>query len=298
MTSGRGVFLASFLALSSLPATAAELPPAAKAIVAGIEASQTDKAVEAADQALKAAPVDAVTLLWAGRAYGLKALEASIFSKLSWAKKCREAWEKAAQLDPANLDVRRELIRYYVLVPGIFGGGHDKAEAQVARIAPIDPLKGNLARGLFYELTKRPVEAEMAYRKAVELDPDAAEPALALGNFLGGQRRWAEVRALIEKRLAAHPADATAFYQFGRFSSISGEDLEKGIVYLDRFLASHETPGGPSWADARWRKGLVFEKQGRVSEAIAEYRMALKLRPGHRGARRELRRLPSPDPLR
>ncbi len=240
---------------------------------------------------MREAPADAVTLLWVGRAYGQKALEASIFTRLLWGRKCLGAWEKAIQLDPANVEVRRELIRYYVVAPGIGGGGNDKAEAQVAKIAALDPLKGTLARGLYCELTKRSAEAEAAYRKAVELDGNAAEPTLALGNFLGGQKRWAEARALIEKWLTADPGNAIAIYQVGRLSSISGEELEKGIVYLDRFLSSPPPADGPSWADAHWRKGLIFEKLRKLPDAIAEYRMVLKLRPGHRGATRELRRL-------
>ena len=278
-------------ALTALPAFAAELPPTAQAIVDGFATGSVDKAVEAAEAGLKSAPKDPVTLLWAGRAFGQKSMEASVFTKMSWAKKCRTAWETAVELDPANVEVRRELLRYYVLAPGFAGGGEDKAEAQVVKIAALDPVKGELARGFYYELAKKPAEAEKAYRKAIQLDPKGIDPQVTLANLLGSQKRWDEARVLFEKRLAADPDDRLAVYQLGRYSAVSGKDLEKGLAYLDRYLAAPPPEDGPSWADARWRRGLVLEKLGKTPEAIAEYRTALKLNPGHRAAKRELERL-------
>ena len=260
-------------------------------IRAALEKGDPDAATKAADAALKASPNDTDVLLWAGRAYGQRTMSASVFTKMSWAKKCREAWEKAISIDPSSLDTRNELLRYYLLAPGIVGGGVEKAREQAARIAAIDATQGHIALGRIAEHEKDLPAAESAYRKAAETDPKGIDGPIAFATFLGGQKRWAEARAIFGKRLAADPNDAVAVYQLGRVALFSGEELEKGLACFDRYLTLPVPEDGPTHADARWRKGLVLEKLGKTPAAIAEYREALKENPGHRGAKRELERL-------
>ena len=270
---------------------AGEAPKPSDPIRTALEKRDPDAAVAAADAALKSSPRDTDVLLWAGRAYGQRALSASVFTKMSWAKRCREAWEKAVGIDPAFLEARNELLRYYLMAPGIAGGGVEKAREQAARIAAVDATQGHVARGRVAEHEKDLAGAEAAYRKAAEVDPKGITGPIALASFLGGQKRWGEARAIFEKRLAADSNDATAVYQLGRIAYFSGEEMEKGIALFDRYLAMTTPPDGPSHADARWRKGLLLEKLGRTPAAAAEYREALKLDPAHRGAKRELERL-------
>lgn len=286
--------LATLLAGSAPAAGPAPAAPAASPsapIQAALEKGDPDAASEAADAVLKASPGDADALLWAGRAYGMKAMSASIFTKMSWAKKCRQAWERAVEIAPANVEARFELLRYYLMAPGIAGGGVDKARAQAVKLAEIDATRGYIAAGTIADHEEKPKEAEAAYRKAMESDSLGVQGPLAFATFLAGQKRWPEARAIFERRLAADPADALAVYQLGRLSLLSGEELEKGLALFDRFLALPAPKDGPTHADARWRKGLLLEKLGRTSAAIAEYREALKTNPAHRGAKRELERL-------
>jgi tetratricopeptide (TPR) repeat protein len=160
-----------------------------------------------------------------------------------------------------------------------------------------DPIRlalqrgGHIARGRVAEHEKDLAGVEAAYRKASESDPRGTAGPIALAAFYGGQKRWAEARAIFEGRLAAEPDDAFAIYQLGRLAYFSGEDLEKGVSCFERYLALPVPEDGPTHADARWRKGLLLEKLGKTPAAIAEYREALKADPAHRGARRELERL-------
>jgi tetratricopeptide (TPR) repeat protein len=290
----RAVRLVSLaLLLASLAASAAAPAPAKRSdpIRLALQKGDPEAAVTAADAALKSFPKDTDVLLWAGRAYGQRAMSASVFSKMSLAKKCRESWEKAVAIDPAFLDARSELLRYYLVAPGIAGGSVEKAREQAARIAAVDVTQGHVARGRVAEHEKDLAGAEAAYRKASESDPKGSAGPIALATFYGGQKRWAEARAIFEKRLAAEPDDALAIYQLGRVAYFSGEDLEKGVAFFERYLTLPVPDGGPTHADARWRKGLLFEKLGKTPAAIAEYREALRADPAHRGARRELERL-------
>ncbi len=273
------------------PVHAAEAALPSAPIQAAMAKADHDAASTAAEAVLKAHPRDANALLWAGRAYGMKAMSASIFTKMSWAKKCHEAWEKAVEIDPSALEPRLELLRYYLMAPGIAGGGVEKARAQAARIASLDATQGYIAAGTVADHEKRPAEAETAYRKAAEIDPKGTQGPVALASFFARHERWDEARSIFEKRVAVDPNDAFAIYQLGRISYLSEKEMEKGVVLFDRFLALPVPKDGPTHADARWRKGLLLERLGRKPAAIAEYREALKEDPGHRGAKRELERL-------
>ncbi|HYN41929.1 MAG TPA: tetratricopeptide repeat protein [Thermoanaerobaculia bacterium] len=277
------------VAAGPAPAAIAALPSAP--IQAALEKGDPEAATLAAEAALKTSPKDADILLWAGRAYGQRALSASIFTKMSWAKKCRQAWERAIEIAPANAEARFELFRYYLMAPGIAGGGVDKARAQAVKLTELDPMRGYIARGMIADHEKKPKEAEAAYRKAMEADQFGVQGPIALASFYARQKRWPEARAIFERRVAADPSDALALYQLGRLSLLSGEEMEKGLTLFDRFLSLDAPKDGPTHGDARWRKGLLLEKLGRTPSAIAEYREALKAQPGHAGAKRELERL-------
>ena len=285
--------LRPLLALPLLAALsgAGAVPKPSDPIRAALATQDPEAATDAADTALKSSPKDTDVLLWAGRAYGQRTMTASVFTKMSWAKKCRESWEKAVAIDPAFLDARTELLRYYLMAPGIAGGGVPKAREQAEGIAAVDATQGHIARGRIAEHEKDLAGAEAAYRKAAETDPKRTTGPIALAVFLGGQKRWGGARAIFEKRLAADPNDATAVYQLGRVAYFSGEEMEKGVALFERYLALPVPADAPSHADARWRKGLLLEKMGRTPAAVAEYREALKLDPAHRGAKRELERL-------
>lgn len=290
----QAVLLTLFTTLAMLPAGsahAAEPAPPWAPVQTALEKGDAEAAVKAADAAVKAAPKDADTLMWAGRAYGNKAVSASVFTKLSWAKKCREAWERGVEAAPSDVDARFELLGYYLMAPGIAGGGVEKARAQATKIAGLDSTRGLVAAGMVLEKEEKHAEAEAAYRKAAEADPKGVYGPIAWAGFLAKQKRWPEARAIFEKRVDADANDAMAIYQLGRLALLSGEQLEKGLAFFDRFLSLVPPKDGPTHADARWRKGLLLEKLGRTPAAIAEYRQALKENPRHRGAKRELERL-------
>jgi len=284
-------FLALLALVPALAALAADVAPPSAPIQAALEKRNPEAATAAADAALKALPKDPDVLLWAGRAYGQRALSASVFTKMSWAKKCHEAWERAIEMAPGNVEARFELLRYYLMAPGLAGGSVEKAQAQAVELGELDAMLGYMARGMIADHEKKPKEAEAAYRKAMEADQFGVQGPIALASFFARQKRWPEARAIFERRIAADPNDAFALYQLGRLSLLSGEEMEKGLTLFDRFLSLDAPRDGPTHGDARWRKGLLLEKLGRTPAAIVEYREALKAQPGHAGAKRELERL-------
>lgn len=261
--------LITALALLLATATAADpLPQEAARIRDALAREDLEAAIEASERAMKDAR-DARVLLWAGRAFGLQALKASLLTKLKWAGRTREAWEKAVELDPNGLEARFDLLQYYLQAPSIAGGGRDKAEAQVRRIAALDPAQGKLAESYLALADGDAQRALSLQREAYAMDADAPRIALALAMSLQRDARWEAVQALWSERLARRPGDALARYQLGRLAAVRGENLEEGLALLDAFIAAGEVPDGLSLAAAHWRRAQILEKLGRIDEARA-----------------------------
>ena len=80
------------------------------------------------EKAFNAQPSNADYALWLGRAYGRRAETSGPFTAPGFASKARQYFEKAARLNPRNLEALSDLFEYYLEAPGFLGGGMDKAQ--------------------------------------------------------------------------------------------------------------------------------------------------------------------------
>jgi tetratricopeptide (TPR) repeat protein len=254
-------------------------------------AGHLDAALKAADTVLQSEPRNVTYLNAIGGLYCDQAQKASVLTRLSWAGKCHGTWERAVAIDPRNIDVRLNLIQYYLQAPGIAGGGVSKAKDQANAIAALDPVRGEIAWGGIGRSEKQLGEAERHYRRAAEVDRDGIRGPVALANFYASQKRWGEAQAVFERRLATDATDTFAAFHLGRLLQAQGTGLQKALALFDQYLAAPSPPGGPTHADAWFRKGEVLLKLGKKAEATVAFESALKLAPDHRAAARELGRI-------
>jgi len=265
----------AFAGAASLPASALPRPPEVAQINAELAAGDLDGAIEQAEAWAKREPQSSVAHLWLGRVYGRQAIEASVFTKLSWAGKCREAWETAVKLDPSNVDARFDLLGYYLQAPGVAGGGRDKAEATLPQIDALHASFGELARGQIAASQKDLAGALRHFEAAVTADPDSVRARNALAGLHLREKRNADARAVWTQLLERKPEDAYATYQLGRMAAVTGEELEAGLIQLDAFLAMADTPDDLSKPAAHWRRGQILSKLGRTDEARAALQLAM-----------------------
>ena len=129
------------------------------------------RASEALERACNAQPSNAEYALWLGRAYGRRAETSGPFTAAGWASKARQYFEKAARLNPRNLDALSDLFEYYLEAPGILGGGMDKAQTVAGQMAHVDPSEGYWAMYKLAEERKDYSRAEEQLRRAVEVAP-------------------------------------------------------------------------------------------------------------------------------
>jgi tetratricopeptide (TPR) repeat protein len=253
------------------------------------------------------------------------AQNAGPLKQLGLARRFHKEAEVAVALDPKRFDAQDALLMFFLKAPGVMGGGKDKAQAKVAEIAKLDPVKGAFAHARLALANHDSAAALADYRRAVALVPNDYEPRITLANALAARNDWvgAEREATEAKRLdsgragsyalmamiEAHrggwsdldavlaeseknvPGNLNPYYQAARTLLADNRELPRAERYLRHYLSVPPEGGTPAWSAAHWRLGLVLEKQGRKPEAIAELEAAVRARPPYEPASKDLKRL-------
>lgn len=216
-----------------------------------------DSAIKACEKAVELAPKSSEYQLQLGDTYNFAAQKAGVFSKMSLGKKCLVAYEKAVELDPANLTARSSLMAVYQMAPGMMGGGVDKAYEQAAAIKKLDANRGHVAYAILYV----------------------------------GEKKFAEAFTEVEEVLKTAPDNYLALFQFGRLTTLTGERVDRGIEALNKCLTLPPPPGSPGHEAAQWRLGILWEKKGDKQAARAAYEAALAINPNFQQAIDALKKL-------
>jgi len=247
-----------------------------------------DRAVASLEKAAILDPKSAEAQVWLGRAYGQKALRASVLAQASMAGKVRRAFERAVELDPDNLDARIALVEYYTRAPGIMGGSAAKAREQAAQIRRRDPLRGHQAYGRIAEHEKRWDDAVAEYNQAASEFPGRREPFVWRAGLASRRKDYAGAFEILESLLRARPDDATVCFSIGHLGAQTGERLDRAEECLKLYL--QHTPGKdePALAAAHFELGAVYDRKGNRDLARSEYRQALALEPSMQAAREAL----------
>jgi tetratricopeptide (TPR) repeat protein len=258
---------------------------------AWLKLRQWDDAVEELEKAASLRPQDGAVRLWLGRAYGMKAAHASIFSAFGLARKTRRAFENAAGLSPDNLDVRFDLLQYYLEAPGIVGGGKDKAEAQAREIARVSPRLGHTARAEVFKDAKAWEKARAELAQAVEKFPEDAGAYLDLAQYLLQRADYQGAAANAQAALARDGTNPSAqlCLAAARIKLRSGvpEALAALRTLADGPLADHDPP----FEEVYFRLGEAHQVLGQAAEARRAFETALGFNPEHEASKQALKKL-------
>jgi tetratricopeptide (TPR) repeat protein len=252
---------------------------------------EVETAVASFEKAVSLSPRTSDYHFWLGRAYGQQAMQASLFSKGSLAKKVQHEFETAVQLDPRNTDARMGLIDFYLLAPGIMGGSDEKAQAQVDAIRRYAPMDGYNAAARIYRQNKKPDLAEQEYRAAVKAFPNELKPRFWLASFLRGSKKYDLAFAEYENAMRMEPQSKVAQYGYGRTAAESGKNLDRGIEYLRGYLGYQPKEDEPQAVNAYFWLGTAFEKKGDKASAKQNYLSAQKLAPKSKEIAEALKRV-------
>lgn len=209
------------------------------------------KATEVLEKAVAGNPNSSDYYLWLARAYGRRAETSNPFSAVGHASKARQYFERAVQLNPRNLEALNDLLEYYLEAPGFMGGGLDKAQATVTRIAQVDPSEGHWAQSTLDEKRKEYGSAEEQLRRAVELAPHQASRFMDLAKFLYKQGRYQEADQTFAHAEQLAPNDVKLMYVRAESYVKSGRNLHIAKDLLQHYLKATVSPDDPPKADAR-----------------------------------------------
>jgi hypothetical protein len=256
-----------------------------------LEEGELDRAVATFERAVELRPEASEGYFWLGRGYVAQLQQASLFKKLKLSKMTREAYLRAIELDPDNVEARSSLAAFYFNAPGVAGGSSEKGMAQVEEIRKRDPATAHQILAGMYAGQDQPEKAIAEYRALIAVDPERADAYYRLGLMLQQEERWEEAFETFESGVRK-TKDYRSLYQVGRTAVFSGRKLDRARRALEEYIAAApDGPALPSVAAARWRLGMVHERMGNREQARREYEAALELEPDLEQARDALENL-------
>lgn len=264
--------------LAQDPANPDALMAKAEAILGGGAAGRIEEAVKLGESCVSAHPQLSGCHVALGNALGAKAMSNGIMSAIGYAGTIRDAFKKAVELDPQNMEARFSLLQYYMQAPAIVGGGSGKAKTLAAQTVAINPDGGKLMMARLDASDDKLAQAEAA----VLAMPTSSNEAVAdgqrdlmvnLGNKYLSDKRFADSERMFREAFKRHPDSDGALYGLARVQQELGRHREA--------LASMEqvnlmNPRASAW----YRIGQSLQALGDKSKAAAAYEKALSFKGG------------------
>ena len=249
-----------------------------------------DRAKEHAEKAVRLNDSVSTYHMWLARAYLAKATESGFINAFRYARKGKKSYERAVDLDSANVEARLELCMYLLAAPGLVGGDAGEGRRQAVIVESQDSLYGSYALANVSERDRDLEGAETYLERAVSLDTTSTFYArYAIGYFYERNGRLDEAADVFRGILSEKPDEMIAVFQLGKICVITGSNLDEAEDCFKHYLEVETPPNAPSRASAHWRLGMVYDLQGRPGPAVEEMRKAVELAPENREFRKSLK---------
>ena len=209
------------------------------------------QAGDAFEKALALTPRNSELHRLLGNVYGRRAETGSMLTAPGNAKKARQYFEQAVELDPNNREAAANLFEYYLEAPGFLGGGLDKAENLAKRIATLDVPAGHHALAQLERKQKRYDDAEQQLRSAIALAPRQIGRLIDLARFLADRGRVKESDDQFAEAARIAPNSPELLFARAQTYIQQKRNLKDARLLLERYLASPLTPDDPPRQEAR-----------------------------------------------
>ncbi len=213
-----------------------------------------------------------------GNILGQKAMTANVVSQGFLAPKIKNAYLRASELDPKNIEARNGLFMYYLMAPGIMGGGDEKALEQANAIAALDAFRGHLVLAIYYNRKKDFAKVEIEYKAAITSDPKKGIGYKQLGYFYMNQKRYAEAYEQMKKYGEVDPKNPDAHDSYADVLFNEG----KTELAIDKYLFALSLE--KNFSPSIYSLAECYEKQGLKPKAKETYQWFLTLEPEGRRA--------------
>ena len=259
--------------LAQDPANVDALVAKAEAILASGAAGRFEEAVKLGEACVSVHPQLSNCHLTLGNAIGAKAMSNGIMSAMGYAGTIRDAFKKAVELDPHNMEARFSLLQYYMQAPAIVGGGSGKAKVLAAQTAGINPDGGKLMLAQLDASDDKLDKAEAA----VLAMPTSSNEAVAegqrdlmvnLGNKYLSDKRFADSERMLREAFKRHPDSDGALYGLARLQQEQGKHRE-ALATMEQVTLMN--PRASTW----YRIGQSQQALGEKAKAMAAYEKSL-----------------------
>ena len=199
----------------------------------------------------------------------------------------RDALRTAIELDPENVDARKEEVLFYLYTPGL--GDRDKALELAREIIEVDGMQGTLTLARAQFVNDQKEEAFATARQAIEDYPESSEPPWILGSLLYENKQFEEAEKALALVIESGIIDETyyqALYRRMRIRTSAKNRSEEALAFALEYL---EAKPQWEWAPPIYRvlceKGRALRDLGRSEEARAALLESLKINPDFKRAK-------------
>jgi tetratricopeptide (TPR) repeat protein len=238
-----------------------------------------DHAVREMEKAVKLEPSNPLYHLWLGRAYGLRAAHSIFFTAIRWARRVVKEFETARSLSPRDINIRFDLLEYYLAAPGIVGGGRDKAQAEAQAIAELEPQRGYTARAVIHEKDRNWDLAKKELVQATIDHPRDADTYKDLADFLLDRQDYQGAFATAQKALEFENGSRQARLILAASQTKLGIHLEAAAKRLQELAAGPLGDEDPAFEDVYCWLGVCYLAKGDKDRALGAFKSALRYNP-------------------
>ena len=246
-----------------------------------------DEAVRECELAAAADPNDSDTQMWLGRAFGLKASKANALTAFSLAKKVKTAFERAVQLNPANVHAMSDLGEYYVDAPAIVGGGLDKAQRLAQQMQPYSAARYHRLLAEIANKKKDTATAEAEYRAAAAAGK-TPEAFIDLGQFYQEKGQMDKAMAAVQAGVEADRKNDSVLVDAASILTATKRSPELAERLLREYLSSPAKSDGAPAFKVHMQLGDLLLKRGDAVGAHNEYAAALAMASNYVPARKAM----------
>lgn len=212
-----------------------------------------------------------------GGAMGMKALAVSKIEALGMVSDIRDAFLKAAELDPKHTNVRWALVEFYMQLPGIIGGSKTKALKYADELYNLSKVDGYLAKGYIYEYDNNAQLAEKYYKLAIK-EGGSLWCYEKLTTFYEKQKQPEKALSNLEEAKNKHKRNGL-HYQIGKVAAENNIELQKGEQYLQTYIENYSSNDEVPKAWAYYRLAQIYLHKKDKREALKHIDLAISEDP-------------------
>jgi Tfp pilus assembly protein PilF len=250
-----------------------------------LKTRQWDKAVGEMEKAVQLEPSSARFQLWLGRACGARAAHSFFITGFGWAKRVIRAFETARRLSPEDIDVRFDLLQFYIDAPGMVGGGKDKADAEAKAISKLSAKRGYAARAMIFEKNKQWDLAKKELVQATIEYPDDPDLCNDLADFLLDRKDFEGALSYAKRALTMDNNSKKARLVRAASATHLHVDLDESESFLKELAQGPLGDEDPAFEEVYYWLGECYLAKGDKAKAQASLQTALVFNPDYHRAR-------------